>query len=52
VGSADVAKPVILTVDDDPIILNLVFSALKDDYTDYAYGLRLWITPMDYAYGL
>ena len=32
-GSADVAKPVILTVDDDPIILNLVFSALKDDYT-------------------
>jgi putative two-component system response regulator len=25
-------KPVVLTVDDDPIILNLVRSALKDDY--------------------
>ena len=31
-GLTGTTKPVILTVDDDPIILNLVFAALKDDY--------------------
>jgi len=32
VGSAETSKPVILTVDDDPIILNLVLAALRDEY--------------------
>ena len=32
-GTTSTAKPVILTVDDDPIILNLVLAALKDEYT-------------------
>ena len=32
-GSNNPAKPIILTVDDDPIILNLVLAALEDEYT-------------------